>query len=512
MQSSRRKLHSILLGNSLFLLSFCFACATTNLSLFPAEGTYDVGDVITATVNVTSNTQAINAVSGSLSFSRDSLAVNSLSTDGSIIKFWVDEPSFSNQTGKINFEGVILNPGYSGVSGKVLTISFRVLKSAKASVLFSQGAVLANDGEGTNVLQNLNGAKYTVSTNVQPVDSTSQAITETAPSQELSPSSTTKTKVLQNTDGTPPELLRVTLVTAPRSEFEPQFLVSTKDRESGIDKVLVEIDEKNTTELIASSTKKVDYVYQVKGVEPGAHTLRLTAYDKAGNTVTTTFPFSIRAVQAPIVDSYTKEVNIGDSLVIKGGALLYSTVIARLSNNNAEALTAYASSTEDGGSFYISTRAPLEAGQYALNLRTIDQNGAMSEWSQAAPVVVKDTIEKTVTGFVEDSAAFLKSNLFIYMSYGFIISIFSLFLLMFIRSLMLRRMALQSNLPDNVDGISHQDLAHFANSVIEGQQALFALFRKQKKTKEDKEVLSLFKAYLKASSKAIDNELEAENS
>ncbi|MGC8881177.1 MAG: cohesin domain-containing protein, partial [Minisyncoccia bacterium] len=130
------------------------------LFLSPASGSYSVGQTFTVTVYVSSTDQAMNATSGMIAFPADKLQVISLSKIGSIINLWVQEPSFSNDNGTINFEGVVLNPGFQGINGKVITITFKVKTIGTASLSFDSSTVLANDGQGTNILTNIGKANY----------------------------------------------------------------------------------------------------------------------------------------------------------------------------------------------------------------------------------------------------------------------------------------------------------------------------------------------------------------
>lgn len=100
-------------------------------------------------------------MSADIVFSTQTLELTSVRKIGSIITMWAEEPSFSNATGKASFEGVILNPGFSGSQGKIATLSFRVKKKGVAIVTITSGSVLANDGEATNVLATLGSASFT---------------------------------------------------------------------------------------------------------------------------------------------------------------------------------------------------------------------------------------------------------------------------------------------------------------------------------------------------------------
>jgi hypothetical protein len=68
-----------------------------------------------------------------------------------LLNFWTQEPSFSAGTAKI--EGVIFNPGWTGSSATVATLVIVPKKQGTATISFSHGSVLANDGQGTEVLK-----------------------------------------------------------------------------------------------------------------------------------------------------------------------------------------------------------------------------------------------------------------------------------------------------------------------------------------------------------------------
>ncbi len=159
------------------LISFIFAAvmfavlpvaaSAATLSFSASSGEYAVGKTLSVSVYVSSADQAMNAASGVISFPSDKLEVISLSKTGSIFTLWVQEPSFSNSAGTINFEGIVLNPGFTGSSGKAITITFRTKAAGNASLTFSSGSALANDGKGTNILTGMGNANFSIGT-IQP--------------------------------------------------------------------------------------------------------------------------------------------------------------------------------------------------------------------------------------------------------------------------------------------------------------------------------------------------------
>ncbi|MFA6522670.1 MAG: cohesin domain-containing protein [Patescibacteria group bacterium] len=152
---------ALLFGWSVFGVSTAFAAT---LYFAPAQGTYDSGSSFSVGVYVSSADQAMNAVSSSISFPTSLLQVTGISKNGSIMNLWAQEPSYSNTAGTISFEGIVLNPGYIGTSGKVATITFKGTGNGAAIVSFAGGSVLANDGLGTNILTSFGSGTYTIKT------------------------------------------------------------------------------------------------------------------------------------------------------------------------------------------------------------------------------------------------------------------------------------------------------------------------------------------------------------
>ncbi|MBX4195612.1 hypothetical protein KW796_01490 [Candidatus Parcubacteria bacterium] len=171
------------LFKALFVIIFFVApvlASAATLFISPESDSYAAGKTFSIRVRV-SSPQAINAVSGSLTFPTDKLQVTSVSKTGSILTLWVADPSYSNSDGKVSFEGVVPNPGWSGTGGTVATVSFRVVGSGSAKVSYTAASVLANDGNGTELCYNCGlSATYTLGGAPAPV----------VPAEEVEPSGT----------------------------------------------------------------------------------------------------------------------------------------------------------------------------------------------------------------------------------------------------------------------------------------------------------------------------------
>lgn len=137
--------------------------AATTMYVSPATGSFAPGTSFTVGVYIsTPSDKPANAISSTVSFPKDLLEVSSVSTGGSIVTLWVANPTYSNAAGTVHFEGVIVNPGYNGTAGKLVSITFKAKAAGSATVSFPSGSILANDGLGTNILSGFGSGKYTI--------------------------------------------------------------------------------------------------------------------------------------------------------------------------------------------------------------------------------------------------------------------------------------------------------------------------------------------------------------
>jgi hypothetical protein len=144
------------------VVGMAHAARAAMLSFSPQSGTYFAGRSFSVSVLVSSPDQAMNAVQGEVSFPTDQLEVLSISQTNSVISLWVQNPTFSNQDGTIDFGGVSPNPGFQGNNGNIITIRFEAKDTGAASLSFVSGSVLANDGKGTNILTSMGSANLTI--------------------------------------------------------------------------------------------------------------------------------------------------------------------------------------------------------------------------------------------------------------------------------------------------------------------------------------------------------------
>jgi len=121
-----------------------------------------VGDTLTVTLKVNTGGAPINAAEGTITFPADVLQVKSVSQNGSIFTLWPSEPSSSNKHGTVSFSGGKPTPGYTGTSGTLFSVAFTAKGEGTAHLAITGAQVLANDGQGTNVVGTVGSTNITV--------------------------------------------------------------------------------------------------------------------------------------------------------------------------------------------------------------------------------------------------------------------------------------------------------------------------------------------------------------
>lgn len=151
------------LGIASMILFFSLAnfSVAANVSFFTSSKAYTTGSDIVLNILVSSAGKPATAVSGIISFPVNLLSVSSISKDDSIVSKWIQEPSFSNSTGHINFETVLLS-GLTGNLGKILTVTFKAKSVGTANINFLAGSIVTVDGVGEDILLNSEGTFITI--------------------------------------------------------------------------------------------------------------------------------------------------------------------------------------------------------------------------------------------------------------------------------------------------------------------------------------------------------------
>jgi len=165
----------------------------------------------------------------------------------------------------------------------------------------------------------------------------------------------------------------------------------TDDATSKVKRFLVQLDGKDPYEFIDGEEKGM---HTLQSLQPGHHTVIVEAFDEAGNSLISTFSFSILAFDKPQFTEYPSEINEEVIPVIKGITRPNSKVKIMITQiglgvSSEAATKEYEVTSNAGGEFILIPDGRFTIGVYELTAVAIDQHGAQSEVSEAIRIAVQ---------------------------------------------------------------------------------------------------------------------------
>ncbi|MCR4330799.1 MAG: hypothetical protein NUV49_02880 [Patescibacteria group bacterium] len=151
---------ALTLGIGLFFFVPAPAGAAT-LSLVPSNASVSIGSTVTVSVFVNSEGIAINNAEGNLFFSKSLFDVVSINKDASLFTLWIAAPIYDGNN-TISWNGGLPSPGYQGSNGRLFSVTLRAKTVGATTLTLLNGAVRANDGLGTDVLNGVHNATVTI--------------------------------------------------------------------------------------------------------------------------------------------------------------------------------------------------------------------------------------------------------------------------------------------------------------------------------------------------------------
>lgn len=128
----------------------------------PSPGTYKLNEPFYFDLVVDSRTQAINLIKSDITFDPTILEVVEINTSKSFSTIFSNK-DFSNKDGSIRVIGGLPNPGFLGEDGNFVRIQFMAIGTGATNLQILQTSkILANDGKGTNLLDDYNSFPVTV--------------------------------------------------------------------------------------------------------------------------------------------------------------------------------------------------------------------------------------------------------------------------------------------------------------------------------------------------------------
>jgi len=471
----------------IFLLSPIYYAKAANIGFSPSSASYQAGDTINVKVYVGTDSKSINAISATVKFPSDILSLTSISKVGSIINLWAQEPSFSNGDGIASFEGVVLN-GYTGNAGNAVTLIFKAKKNGTANLSFNSASVLANDGNGTEVLYSKGSGSLTIAAaktpEVAPIKKEATVTTpvkkETAPAKVVVKDTTIVVSEIKNNT----------------SKYSPNKFLITSPQPVADKSYSIQIDSMSQIIWTDDGT----HIFQAPVLENGIHTIKVRAVDMNSDNLSGSMSFSTTILRVPTITYYPTDLYVDQFLVLKGTADPAVDVELTLTNIGTGAVIIDNVPTNGDGKFTYVPENKMPSGVYSVMARTTTQNGINSDYTIPIQIANKEN----------------KINFFISMFSNYMtilipfIALIALVIILLIYSIYrIKRFNLYVNKKlsgaENIISKSFDILNEDADEEIE----IFKKIRSNKVlNKEEQLFLGKFKKDIKEAEKVIEKEVE----
>ncbi|HLP86578.1 MAG TPA: cohesin domain-containing protein [Candidatus Paceibacterota bacterium] len=321
----------------LFAPSRLFAAS---LSILPNPSNISTGGTTVMKVYVNTEGKSINNAEAVIQFPVDTLQVVSISKSSSIFSLWVEEPSFSNITGKINFNGGIPTPGYIGSNGYIASITFKAKTAGVAPIIFLSGAVRENDGLGTDILTSKKGSMINVSA-PKPKDTV----------KKVEPKETVEKK----------EVVVEAFKPSIRF-FSNQGIVKLGDNTTIPNTDYYSISVDDNLGLKIETDQLLDGEYYLPILEEGVHTVNIISFEKNGKYKESVLTFMSPPVIPPTLSLQAYVIPKGDSAIIEGKTDYPRTTVNVILELEGEEIGRYTQQTRADGSFTVNTDPIKKSG------------------------------------------------------------------------------------------------------------------------------------------------------
>jgi hypothetical protein len=107
-------------------------------------------------------TAPVNAFDGSLHVDPSRITLGMIDTNKSALNLWAAAPETNSESGTVAWSGGIIDgPGKGPMNGEILRANITPLTEGLTKILVSDATLLANDGKGTNIIDNLGALRIT---------------------------------------------------------------------------------------------------------------------------------------------------------------------------------------------------------------------------------------------------------------------------------------------------------------------------------------------------------------
>ena len=274
-----------------------------------------------------------------------------------------------------------------------------------------------------------------------------------------------------------------------------QFTV--EDEPSGVNRYIVQIDGGEPYEFIDETGSST---HTLAPLEPGQHSVIVEAFDKAGNSIISTYSFSILAFDKPQFTEYPSQINSEVIPVIKGITRPDAAVTVSITEvQSSNAAVEYDIQSGSDGVFTFIPDSRLQNGVYEITAIAIDQHGAKSDPSDPIRIAVQDP------GYIQIGSFIISIlSVFIPLIALLFLSIFSIFY--FLRRLRTIRSVVVAE-TDEALSVLDAEFKQLQKVLSEQKTKLEKSRRTKKLTRSESELIDTMHSAMQDSRKRVGKEI-----
>lgn len=177
-------------------------------------------------------------------------------------------------------------------------------------------------------------------------------------------------------DATAPEAFEVSIDNqGDETNPSPRLVFATKDLASGLDHYTITLGDDKTD--VNMNEVSAGY-YKTNVLAPGEYKANVIAFDKAGNTASTSVSFVVEPLKKPIITSIPETISKKDALTIQGTSFYPNVYVKVFLGRKGEDTISEQVETDEAGDWALVYNGDLNKGVYDVWAIVVDKRGAQS--------------------------------------------------------------------------------------------------------------------------------------
>lgn len=174
--------------------------------------------------------------------------------------------------------------------------------------------------------------------------------------------------------------------------------LKAEDSLSGMDRYEIVVDDSKIVRKVTS--QEASQPVLLANLASGEHSVKVMAFDKAGNKSEMSRLFQVESLSAPTINEISSPLDLGQKILISGSSTP-SALIKLSLVDSAGQLSSYDAVADNQGNFSLNIGPIGSIGDYSLTATALDKDGLSSQQSEARKFSVVEIRQKAVIAWPE---------------------------------------------------------------------------------------------------------------